>query len=139
MQIYNNIYFCRIGAVAMAQFSELLVELRQDRKMTQEDLAKVLFVTSGTISNYENGVHLPDVEKLISLADFFDVTTDYLLGRCASRLSPDVLDEVVMEDRTAGDLLQDIHNFSPERKKALNVILNDMHFATMIGQYNRKK
>lgn len=107
--------------------------------MTQEDLAKVLFVTSGTISNYENGVHLPDVEKLISLADFFDVTTDYLLGRCASRLSPDVLDKVVMEDRTVGDLLQDIHNLSPERKKALNVILNDMHFTTMIGQYNRKK
>lgn len=49
----------------MAQFNELLVELRQDRKMTQEDLAKVLFVTSGTISNYENGVHLPDIEKLV--------------------------------------------------------------------------
>ena len=132
-------YICRIGAVAMAQFSELLVELRQDRKMTQEDLAKVLFVTNGTISNYENGVHLPDVEKLISLADFFGVTTDYLLGRCASRLSPDVLDEIIMEDWTAGDLLQDIHNFSPERKKALYVIINDMRFATMIGQYNKEK
>ena len=53
----------------MAQFNELLVELRQDRKMTQEELAQVLYVTSGTISNYENGVHLPDIEKLISLAD----------------------------------------------------------------------
>lgn len=123
----------------MAQFSELLVELRQDRKMTQEDLAKVLFVTSGTISNYENGVHLPDIEKLISLADFFDVTTDYLLGRCTSRLSTDVLDMIVVEDRTAGDLIQDIQNFSPERKRALNVILNDMQFRTVIGQYNKKK
>lgn len=123
----------------MAQFNELLVELRQDRKMTQEDLAKVLFVTSGTISNYENGVHLPDIEKLISLADFFGVTTDYLLGRCTSRLPPDVLDEIIMEDRTAGDLIQDIQNFSPERRQALNVILNDMQFSTMIGQYNRKK
>ncbi len=123
----------------MAQFNELLVELRQDRKMTQEDLAKVLFVTSGTISNYENGVHLPDIEKLVSLADFFGVTTDYLLGRCASRLSPDVLDKVLIEDRTAGDLIQDIQNFSPERRQALNVILNDMQFSTMIGQYNRMK
>lgn len=123
----------------MAQFNELLVELRQDRKMTQEDLAKVLFVTSGTISNYENGVHLPDIEKLVSLADFFGVTTDYLLGRCASRLSPDVLDKVLIEDRTAGDLIQDIQNFSSERRQALNVILNDMQFSTMIGQYNRMK
>ena len=136
---YIIIYIYRIGAVAMAQFNELLVELRQDRKMTQEDLAKVLLVTSGTISNYENGVHLPDIEKLISLADFFGVTTDYLLGRCASRLSPDVLNEIIIEDRTAGELLQEIQNFSPERKKALNVILNDMHFTTMIGQYNKKK
>ncbi len=136
---YIIIYIYRIGAVAMAQFNELLFELRQDRKMTQEDLAKVLFVTSGTISNYENGVHLPDIEKLISLADFFGVTTDYLLGRCASRLSPDVLNEIIIEDRTAGELLQEIQNFSPERKKALNVILNDMHFTTMIGQYNKKK
>ena len=122
----------------MAQFSELLVELRQDKKMTQEDLAKVLFVTSGTISNYENGVHLPDIEKLVSLADFFGVTTDYLLGRCSSRLSPDTLDQILMEDRTAGDFIQDIQNFSPERKKALTVILADMQFSTVVGQYNKK-
>ena len=94
----------------MAQFGELLAELRQDRKMTQEDLAKILYVTSGTISNYENGVHLPDIDKLLNLADFFDVTTDYLLGRCSSRLSPDVLDSVIMEGRTAGALINDIRN-----------------------------
>lgn len=107
---HNNIYH-GVGAVAMMLSNELPVEPRQDRKMTQEDLAKVLFVTSGTISNYENGVHLPDIEKLISLADIFDVTTDYLLGRCTSCLSTDVLDMIVVEDRTAGDLIQDIQNF----------------------------
>ena len=123
----------------MAQFNELLVELRQDRKMTQEELAQVLYVTSGTISNYENGVHLPDIEKLISLADFFDVTTDYLLGRCASRLSPDALDKIVIEERTVGDLIQEIQTFSPERNHALNVILSDMQFSTVVGQYNKKK
>lgn len=48
----------------MAEFKELLVELRQDKKMTQEELAQILFVTSGTISNYETGAHLPDIEKL---------------------------------------------------------------------------
>lgn len=123
----------------MAQFNELLVELRQDKKMTQEELAKILFVTSGTISNYENGVHLPDIEKLISLADFFGVTTDYLLGRCTSRLPPDALDQIVIENRTAGDLIQELQTFSPERKQALNVILSDMQFSTVVGQYNKKK
>lgn len=123
----------------MAQFGELLAELRQDRKMTQEDLAKILYVTSGTISNYENGVHLPDIDKLISLADFFDVTTDYLLGRCSSRLSPDVFDAIIMEGWTAGALINDIMNISPERKQALNIVLKDMQFSTMIGQYNKKE
>ena len=55
----------------MAQFGELLAELRQDRRLTQKELAQIIFVTDGTISNYENGVHPPDVDKLISLADFF--------------------------------------------------------------------
>ena len=44
----------------MAQFGEILAELRQDRGLTQRDLAKLFFVTPGTISNYEKGRHLPD-------------------------------------------------------------------------------
>ena len=68
----------------MTRFGEILAELRQDRGLTQETLAKVLFVTAGTISNYENSAHFPDIEKLTALADFFDVPLDYLLGRCAS-------------------------------------------------------
>ena len=71
----------------MAQFGEILAELRQDRGLTQRDLAKLFFVTPGTISNYEKGRHLPDAERLIKIADYFSVTTDYLLGRTASKLS----------------------------------------------------
>ena len=75
----------------MTRFGEILAELRQDRGLTQETLAKVLFVTAGTISNYENSAHFPDIEKLTALADFFDVPLDYLLGRCASSLPPGTL------------------------------------------------
>ena len=71
----------------MAQFGEILAELRQDRGLTQRDLAKLFFVTPGTISNYEKGRHLPDAERLIKIADYFSVTTDYLLGRSSSKLS----------------------------------------------------
>ena len=123
----------------MIEIGRKIKQYRLQLDLTQEELAQVLYVTSGTISNYENGVHLPDIEKLISLADFFDVTTDYLLGRCASRLSPDALDKIVIEERTVGDLIQEIQTFSPERKHALNVILSDMQFSTVVGQYNKKK
>lgn len=123
----------------MAQFGEILAELRQDRKMTQKELAQKMFVTVGTISNYENGVHFPDVEKLIALADFFDVTTDYLLGRCKLNFSPDVFDEVIVEESTVGSLIHDVRSITPERKRALTLLLNDMKLGTMIKQYNREK
>ena len=68
----------------MAQFGDLLAELRQDRGLTQSELGKVISVTSGTISNYEHGFHLPDLEKLVLLADYFGVSTDYITGICAA-------------------------------------------------------
>lgn len=54
----------------MLPFGELIAELRLDKRMTQRELSDVLHVSVGTISNYENQVHLPDVEKLIELANF---------------------------------------------------------------------
>lgn len=52
----------------MATFGEILAELRQDRNLTQKDLAKYLHVSPGTVSNYENNIHLPDLEKILILA-----------------------------------------------------------------------
>lgn len=71
----------------MATFGEILAELRQDRNLTQKDLAKYLHVSPGTVSNYENNIHLPDLEKILILANYFGVTTDYLLGRTPFSLS----------------------------------------------------
>ena len=57
-------------------------DLRKERNISQKELAAYLHVSIGTISNYENGVRYPDLEKVCKLADFFDVSVDYLLGRC---------------------------------------------------------
>lgn len=48
----------------MAEFGDMLSELRHDRNLTQAELALKIYVTPGTISNYESNVHYPDVEKL---------------------------------------------------------------------------
>lgn len=40
----------------MAQFGEILAELRKDHNMSQKELAKIIYVSTGTISNYETGV-----------------------------------------------------------------------------------
>ena len=70
-------------------FGERLRELREERDVTQKALAEVLGVSPRMVSFYESGAHfLSDGEQLCRLADYFDVTTDYLLGRSALR-SPD--------------------------------------------------
>lgn len=57
-----------------------LKDLRKNRNLTQEDLAKELFTNNQSISNWETGLSEPDINTLIRLAKFFNVTTDYLLG-----------------------------------------------------------
>lgn len=123
----------------MEKFGEILAELRLDRKMTQKDLAKELHVSVGTISNYEKGAHFPDLEKLINLADFFDVTTDYLLGRCEYTFSPDVLSEAIIEGKKAGDFIKVLRQLPQESKKAIAWILSIMEFHMTVSQYGTKE
>ncbi len=56
-------------------------DLREDRDMRQSDLAAATGIDQRTISNYETGKTMPDAYALIRLADFFDVSIDYLVGR----------------------------------------------------------
>jgi transcriptional regulator with XRE-family HTH domain len=56
-------------------------ELRKQHKMTQEQVAAFLNLAKSTISQYENSINEPDIETIVKLADRFNVTVDYLLGR----------------------------------------------------------
>lgn len=56
-------------------------ELRKDKKLTQRELAQKLEIDNTTVSKWEADVYEPDTNTLNKLADFFEVTTDYLLGR----------------------------------------------------------
>ena len=59
----------------MRRFGEILASLREERGIYQKELAAILKVSVGTISNYENNIHFPDQEALIQLAEYFDVTS----------------------------------------------------------------
>lgn len=58
-----------------------IFELRKKKNITQEELAAELGVSAAAVSKWENGYTLPDILMLCALADFFQVTTDELLGR----------------------------------------------------------
>lgn len=65
----------------MATFSERLKELRKSKKMKQTDIASFLEITSRHYQDCEYGKVTPSATMLIKLADYFNVSTDYLLGR----------------------------------------------------------
>lgn len=56
-------------------------KLREQNNITREDFAKKIDVTYAALSKYETGKRQPDYETLQKIADFFEVSTDYLLGR----------------------------------------------------------
>ena len=58
-----------------------LQELRKKKGITQLRLATELNTTQNTISRYETGEHEPGIAELIKLADYFNVSVDYLIGR----------------------------------------------------------
>ncbi len=60
-------------------------DLREDRELKQADLAEYLGCTQVCYSNYELGKREIPLEHLIRLADYYDVTVDYLLGRDEKR------------------------------------------------------
>ena len=62
-------------------FAQKLKILRNKKGLTQTELGKFFNLSKQTISSYENGGSSPDKEMLQLLADFFNVSTDYLLGR----------------------------------------------------------
>ena len=82
--------------------------LRQQRGLNQVSFAEEMLVTKQCVSNWENDNVLPSVEMLVKIADFFGVTTDYLLGReCAAVLSVDGLtDEQIVHLRFIVEDLQ---------------------------------
>ena len=61
-------------------FSDNIIKLRHNKKITQEQLADFIGVTKGSVSKWETGQSLPDILTLPELAAFFDVTIDELLG-----------------------------------------------------------
>lgn len=119
----------------MAALGEILAELRKDKHLTQRELAKILHVSVGTISNYEQNVHFLDAEKLLEIADYFQITTDYLLGRCQYDFSPDVFKEPLVREKTVGDFIQDIKLLPQNRKEVLTLIINDMVFRAEVSRY----
>lgn len=72
-----------------------LKRAREKKGYSQRDVAKWLGITSSSLSNYERGDRDPDTTILVRLADLYEVTTDYLLGRDNINIKVDIDPEKV--------------------------------------------
>ena len=68
----------------MPSFPDRLKELRNAKGVTQKSMAEFLGVTETSYQYYEYGKREPNHETTIKLADFFDVSLDYIVGRSDS-------------------------------------------------------
>ena len=62
-------------------FANIIKHLRQKNKITQQDLANIVGLTPTGISYWESGKAIPNIDTLEKLAQYFNVTVDYLLGK----------------------------------------------------------
>lgn len=97
-----------------AKIGEFLKELRNEKKMTQEQLAQHFNVSSRTVSRWETGRNLPDVSLLVEIADFYDVDVRELIE---GERKSEMMDKDVKE--TAGEMAV---YASTEKKELLSFI-----------------
>lgn len=102
-----------------------LKNLRKEKKLLQKELAIELNLSQETISLYESNKREPDYATLQKIADFFNVTTDYLLGRTDIRESlsestNNLQDNITFEDL---EMLKEIHKLSPESQHEIKKLI----------------
>ena len=89
-------------------------EIRHKHGMTQSEFGDLFQVSQNTVSQWERGTRGIDSEMILRIADWFEITTDYLLGRDMKH--PEGL---VYADGNTGFLYLDVHDLSPESRKEL--------------------
>ncbi|MDE5763522.1 MAG: helix-turn-helix domain-containing protein [Ruminococcus sp.] len=60
---------------------DVLRELRKNKNITQTQLANELHISQRAYSHYENGTREPNIELLIDIANYYQISIDYLVGR----------------------------------------------------------
>lgn len=112
------------GCITMKNIGEIIAELRTEKQMGQKELAVRLNVSVGTISNYEKGVHFPDLESLRKIADIFNVTVDYLLGRTGYRCPPESLKEYITTDYTISEFVNTVISLDTASRNSVTDFAN---------------
>ena len=113
----------------ISSFSERLKELRAEKGIRSEDAAEVFGVSRATLSAYEMGKSVPDLNVLNKMADFYEVSTDYICGRTSVKKS-------LQTDTSSVKLSQSdvnkISELSDSETVGLSLLINSAQFKKMV-------
>ena len=103
----------------MKSVIELFRELREDRDSSQSDIAAVLGISQQHYSKYETGEYELPLRHFITLAEYYGVSADYLIGRCSHGEKTALEMVYVTRDCTCEKLLQDTLSLSEHGRKSV--------------------
>lgn len=118
--LYNNVKYIRKANFFMNRIKDARIE----KGIKQADLAEILNVSQGTLSNWERGEHDPDIESLLKISSILKKTTDYLLGHDLLILEKSVNDNPLNEEHKK--LINLYQLASSKMQRAIMDILEDV-------------
>lgn len=104
-------------------FSQRLKLLRKEKHKTQQDMADFLKIQRSTYGEYERGRIMPPYDKIKKLADYLEVSVDYLMGTTNFRTVNDKIDTVTKREIT--DVSKTLTHLIEELKAADNIVQLD--------------
>ncbi|MBR2449317.1 MAG: helix-turn-helix transcriptional regulator [Clostridia bacterium] len=96
-----------------------LKELRLEKGLNQKEFAEMVDTTQRNVSNWENGNSEPDIQMLLKMSKFFDVSVDYFLGNTEN------LVKIETANSLNDELFSVISKLPTNKKRALLLILQD--------------
>lgn len=102
---------------------ENLKRARENAGLTQTQAAQKIGVSDGTYKNYEQGKREPNGDKIVTIANAFGVTTDYLLGRPDAKEPADPIDKLMTVDEMEKDLLREWLSLDEASRKSFLDVL----------------
>jgi len=104
------------GGTTLKSVMDLFRELREDHDYSQRHIAAVLGISQQHYSKYETGEYELPLRHFIKLAEYYSVSADYLLGRCAYDAKPSVY---VTRDCSCDKLIHDVLSLSEHGRQSV--------------------
>lgn len=120
---------CKINTNEKFSFGDILKRLREERNLSQQDLADALGTTPQSIGRYEQNKREPNFDLLLKICDFFDVSTDFLLGKSEARNAP--IDNLtsLLSSYDSEYFKQALINYPSEFKEPILKLITDLSLA----------